>query len=201
MRDPAGQNTIDWPRSTGTLKVAGLAMASDDLPQLAAGRGTVEFARGSTKVQLDGGELDQLAVSSARIDWPRKGPPRLHATLQGDLSAPLLRRVLQGQGLEKLAGPVVIDADARGEKELRQPDLWRVSAQLRDVSIPLGAGLPPVEKLAGAARFGGGQLRSLALEGSWLGGPVAIESRRAAVRGGLSLASAARRTRLRCCIC
>jgi len=187
MQDPAGQNTVDWPRSTGTLKVAGLAMASGDLPQLAAGRGTVEFARGSTKVQLDGGEFDQLAVTSARIDWPRKGPPRLHATLQGDLSAPLLRRVLQGQGLEKLAGPVVIDADARGEKELRQPDLWRVSAQLRDASIPLGADLPPVEKLAGAARFGGGQLRSLALEGSWLGGPVAIESRRAAVRGGLSL--------------
>ena len=82
---------------------------------------------------------------------------------------------------------MVIDADARGEKELRQPDLWRLSAQLRDASIPLGAGLPPVEKLAGAARLGGGQLRSLALEGSWLGGPVAIESRRTAVRGGLSL--------------
>ena len=73
MRDPAGQNTVNWPRSTGTLKVAGLAMASEDLPRLAAGRGTVEFARGSTKVQLDGGELDQLAVTSARMDWPRKG--------------------------------------------------------------------------------------------------------------------------------
>ena len=84
----------------------------------------------------------------------------------------MLRRALQAQGLEKLAGSVVIDADARGEKELRQPDLWRVSAQLSDASIPLGAGLPPVEKLAGLVRYGGGQLRSLALEGSWLGGPV-----------------------------
>ena len=81
---------------------------------------------------------------------------------------------------------MVIDADARGEKELRQPDLWRVSAQLLDASIPLGAGLPPVEKLAGLVRYGDGQLRSLALEGSWLGGPVTIESRRTAVRGGLS---------------
>jgi len=186
MRNQAGENTVDWPRSTGTLKVAGLAMASEDLPRLAAGRGTVEFARGSTRVQLDGGELDQLAVTSARMDWPRKGQPRLHATLQGDLSAPLLRRALQAQGLEKLAGSVVIDADARGEKELRQPDLWRVSAQLLDASIPLGAGLPPVEKLAGLVRFGDGQLRSLALEGDWLGGPVTIESRRTAVRGGLS---------------
>jgi hypothetical protein len=186
MRDPAGQNAVNWPRSTGTLKVAGLAMASEDLPRLTAGRGTIEFARGSTTVVLDGGELDQLAVLSARMDWPRKAQPRLQATLQGDLSAPLLRRALQAQGLEKLAGSVVIDADARGEKELRQPDLWRVSAQLREASIPLGAGLPPIEKLAGAARFGGGQLRSLSLEGTWSGGPVAIESRRALARGGLS---------------
>ena len=186
MRDPTGQSTVDWRSSTGTLKVAGLALASEDLPRLAAGRGTIEFARGSTKVQLDGGELDQLAVNSARLDWPRKGPPRLHATLQGDLSAPLLRRALEAQGLEKLAGLVVIDADARGEKELRQPDLWRVSAQLSDASLPLGGGLPPVEKLAGLVRYGSGQLRSLALEGNWLGGPVAIESRRSAARGSLS---------------
>ena len=58
---------------------------------------------------------------------------------------------------------------------------------LRDASIPLGADLPPVEKLAGTVRFGGGQLRGLALEGSWLGGPVEIESRRAAARGGTQL--------------
>ena len=58
---------------------------------------------------------------------------------------------------------------------------------LSDASIPLGAGLPPVEKLAGLVRYGGGQLRGLALEGHWLGGPVAIESRRAAARGSLNI--------------
>ena len=62
---------VNWQRSSGTLKVAGLAMSGEDLPRLAAGRGTVEFARGSTKLLLDGGELDQLAVTSARLDWPR----------------------------------------------------------------------------------------------------------------------------------
>ena len=103
-RDSAGQSTVNWPHSTGTLKVAGLAMASEDLPRLAAGRGSVEFARGSTKVLLDGGELDQLAITSARVDWPRKGAPKLHATLQGELSAPLLRRALSEQGLDKLTG-------------------------------------------------------------------------------------------------
>ena len=185
-QDPTGRSTVDWRGSTGALKVAGLAMAGENLPQLAAGRGTVEFARGSTKVQLDGGEFDQLAVNSARLDWPRKGAPRLRATLQGDLSAPLLQRALEAHGLEKLAGLVVIDVDARGEKELRQPDLWRVNAQLRNASLPLGGGLPAVEKLAGLVRYGSGQLRGLALEGNWLGGPVVIESRRTAVLGGAS---------------
>ena len=146
---------MDWPRSTGTLKVAGLVMASEDLPRLAAGRGTVEFARGSTKVELDGGELDQLAVTSARMDWPRKGATASKMPRCRVISPrPCCVAPLQAQGLEKLAGSVVIDADARGEKELRQPDLWRVSAQLLDASIPLGAGLPPVENLAGLARLG-----------------------------------------------
>jgi uncharacterized protein YhdP len=186
VRDLTGTSTVDWRSSTGTFKVEGLAMAGENLPRLADGRGSVEFARGSTKVQLEGGEIDQLAVNSARLDWPRKGPPRLHATLQGELSAPLVRRALEAQGLEKLTGLVVMDADARGEKELRQPDLWRVSAQLRDAALPLGGGLPPVEKLAGTVRYGGGQLRSVALAGNWLGGPVTIESRRTATRGGMS---------------
>src|SRR5205085_845042 len=113
----SGSRALDWPSSTGTLAVAGLAMAGENLPKLAGVRGTVEFARSNTKVQIEGGELDQLAVNSARLDWPRKGQPRLRATLQGELSAPLLRRALEPQGLEKLAGLVVIDAEAHGENE------------------------------------------------------------------------------------
>ena len=66
----------------------------------------------------------------ARLDWPRIGAPRLHAALQGDLASPLLRHALKAQGLERLTGTVALEADARGENELRQPDLWRVSAQL-----------------------------------------------------------------------
>ena len=187
-RDASGQDVVNWQQSSGTLKVAGLAITGKDLPRLAAGRGTLEFARGSTKLQLDGGELDQLEVTSARLDWPRKGTPRLRATLQGELSAPLLRRALQAQGLEQLTGNVVLEADARGEAEIRQPDKWRVTAQLADASIPLGADLPPIQKLAGQVRYGGGQLRGLALAGSWAGGQVQIESRRPASRGNLNIA-------------
>lgn len=184
----AGRNAVNWPRSSGTLKVAGLAVTGKDLPRLVAGSGTLEFARGSTNLQLDGGDLDQLAITSARVDWPRKGAPRLRASLQGELSAPLLRRALHAQGLEQLAGKVALEAEARGEKELREPDLWRVTAQISDASIPLGANLPPIEKLAGQVRYGGGQLRGLALSGNWLGGPVSVESRRASARANLTFA-------------
>ena len=178
-RNTDGSRGVNWQRSSGALTLAGLASSGEDLPHLSAGRGTLEFSRGHTKLLLDGGEVDQLAVTSARLDWPRIGAPRLHAALQGELASPVLRRVLKAQGLDRLTGTVALEADARGEKEIRQPDLWRVSARLADASIPLGGDLPPVEKLAGTVRYASGQLRGLALEGSWLGGPIEIELRRA----------------------
>ncbi|HEU4781266.1 MAG TPA: DUF3971 domain-containing protein [Steroidobacteraceae bacterium] len=182
LRDSDGR-AVNWQRSNGVLKLAGLASSGKDMPLISSGRGTLEFSRGHTKLLLDGGEVDQLAVTSARLDWPRTGAPRLHAALQGDLSSPVLRRVLKAQGLERLTGRVALEADARGEKELRQPDLWRLSAKLADASLALGGGLPPVEKISGTVRYGAGQLRGLTLEGRWLGGPVEIESRRATSRG------------------
>jgi uncharacterized protein YhdP len=121
------------------------------------------------------------------VDWPRQGEPRLHAALRGALSAPLLKRALQAQGLERLAGNVALVADARGEKQLRQPDLWRVTAALTDTSIAVGGDLPPIEKLAGTVRFDDGQLRGLTLQGGWLGGPIEFETRRAATRANLNI--------------
>jgi hypothetical protein len=183
--DAAGLRGVNWQRSSGTLKVAELGTSGQDLPHLAAGRGALVFSRGNARLQLDGGELDQLVVTSARLDWPRNGVPRLQAALQGELSSPLLRGVLKAQGLERLAGSVAVIAEARGERELRAPETWRVTARLSNASIPLAGDLPPIEKIAGTVRYGGGQLRGLTLAGNWLGGPLAIESRRPA-RGGLS---------------
>ena len=179
LRDADGNRAVNWQRSSGSLRVAGLASSGEGSPRLSAGSGTLEFSRGHTKLLLDGGEVDQLTVTAARLDWPRTGAPRMHAALQGDLASPVLRRALAAQGLDRLTGAVSLEADARGEKEIRQPDLWRVSARLTDASMTLGGELPPVEKLSGTVRYSGGQLRGLALEGSWLGGPVEIESRRA----------------------
>lgn len=180
LRKADGNRAVNWQRSNGTLKLAGLVSSREGQPPLSAGRGTLEFSRGHTKLLLDGGEIDQLSVTSARLDWPRTGAPRLHASLQGELASPVLRRSLKAQGLDRLTGSVAVEADARGENEIRQPDLWRVSARLTNVSMPLGGELPPVEKLSGTVRYGGGQLRGLALEGNWLGGPIEIESRRTA---------------------
>ncbi len=100
----------------------------------------------------------------------------------------MLRDVLVAQGIERLSGTVALEADARGERELRDPAQWRVTARVSDATMPLGDGLPSVEKLAGTIRYSAGQMRGLALAGNWLGGPVEIESRRAAVGGGINFA-------------
>jgi len=183
----AGDPAIHWQRSSGTLKLAELASSGQAPPRLSGGRGTLEFSRGHTKLLLDGGVVDDLAVTSARFDWPRTGAPRLHAALQGDLSSPALRRALESNGLDRLTGAVALEADARGEKEIRQPDLWRVSARLSDASLRLGGELPPLEKLSGTVRYSGSQVRGLALNGHWLGGPVEIESRRVQGKPGFAI--------------
>ena len=117
------------------------------------------------------------------MDWPRGGAPRLRASLDGRLESPLLRDVLAAQGLERLNGEVTLEAEARGENELRDPALWRVSARVNRATVPLAGGLPAVEKLSGTLRYSARQLRALELSGSWLGGPVEIESRRNGARG------------------
>jgi hypothetical protein len=92
----------------------------------------------------------------------------------------LLRGMLKSQGLERLSGAVSLEADARGERELRRPELWRVTARVSGATVPLAGGLPPIDNLSGTIRYSAQQLRGLSLQGSWLGGPVEIESRRTA---------------------
>ena len=179
----AGERTVNWQRSRGTLQLADLASAGEGVPTLASAAGNLEFARGGTQLRLTSGRIEDLDLSQARIEWPRRGTPRLVASLQGDLASPLLRRAFEQQGLERLTGSVSLEAEARGEQELRDARLWRVTARLRDASLPLSASLPPVEALAGTVRFDAGQLRGVALTGNWLGGAVKVDSRRAGARG------------------
>lgn len=180
---PAADGKVDWSRSRGTLALADLAVSGEDAPRLAGGRGKLNFARGGTQLTLEAGAVDDLAISAARLDWPRSGTPRLHALFEGQMDSRLLRGVLAAQGLERLKGAVTIEADARGERELRRPELWRVTARVSDATVQLAGGLPPLEKLSGTIRYSAQQLRGLTLQGSWLGGPVEIESRRVAARG------------------
>jgi len=185
---PAADGGINWTRSSGSLGFEGLATTGSQGARLTAGQGTLDFARGGVRVKLDGGNVQDLAIREARVDWPRGGAPRLQASLEGGLDSALLRETLQGNGLGRLKGAVELEAEARGERALREPRQWRITAHLRDASVPLAAGLPPVEKLAGTLRYSGRQLRGVELNGQWFGGPVAIESRRGAARGALSLA-------------
>ncbi len=180
--DGAGKR-VDWMRSRGSMQLAGLASAGADVPRMSAADGKLEFSRGAAQLHLTSGTLEDLQITDARIDWPRRGAPRLRASAQGNLKSPLLRRALEEQGLQQLAGAVNLEAEARGEAEMRNPESWRVTARLIDASIPLSADLPPVEKLNGSVRLASGELRGLSLEGRWLGGPVEIESRRAGARG------------------
>jgi Protein of unknown function len=189
-RDGAGDGAdargVNWQRSSGKLAFAQLATSGQNMPRLTAGSGALEFANGGTQLNLASGQLEDLALTGARLEWPRTGAPRMHATLAGELAAPLLRRLLATQGLERLSGKVAIDADARGLSELRQPDLWRVAARVSDATVQLAGGLPALEKLSGTLRYGNRELRALNLAGSWLGGPVAIESRRALATAGVA---------------
>jgi len=185
---PAADGGINWGRSSGTLGFEQLATTDSQGARLTAGRGTFDFARGGVRLKLDGGNVRDLAIREARVDWPRGGAPRLQASLEGGLDSALLRETLQGNGLEALKGAVELEAEARGERALRDPQQWRITAHLRDASVPLAAGLPPVQKLAGTLRYSARQLRGVELNGQWFGGPVAIESRRGGARGALVLA-------------
>lgn len=187
MRDATEGLIADWPHSHGTLALDDLATAAEDEPRLAGGRGTLVFARGAGQLKLTEGRVADFALTAGNIDWPAKGAPRLAVTLDGNLESPLLAKMLAAQGLEKLTGRVTLDAEARGEREMRQPDAWRVNARLADAAVPLAKGVPSIGKLAGTLRYADGQLRALSLDGEWLGGPVAVESKRVA-RGPLTLA-------------
>ena len=179
---PAVDGGANWNRSSGTVAFAELVTVGEDMPRLSEGRGSVKFARGGSRLELDGGQLEDLAIRSARVERPRVGAPRLQAVLEGNLDSPILRDVLDAQGLERLKGGVELEAEARGDRELRDPALWRVTARLNDATVPLGGGLPAIEPLAGTIRYSSGQLRGLALKGSWLGGPISVESRRTGTR-------------------
>jgi hypothetical protein len=185
---PGEDGEVNWSRSNGALHFAELAVTGDDMPRLSDGRGALTFARGTTQLDLEAGLVEDLVIRSARIDWPRRGAPRLQASLDGSLDSSLLREVLDAQGFDDLTGMVALDAEARGERELRDPRAWRVVARVSEATMRLGAGLPKVENLAGTIRYSAGQLRGLALEGSWLGGPLEVESRRSGTRGGLAFA-------------
>lgn len=179
MADPT-KGIVDWQRSRGSLELAGLVSAGADVPRLAAAAGKLEFSRGAAQLHLVRGQIEDLRLTDARIEWPRRGAARLRAAAEGDLNSPLLRRALQEQGLERFAGTVALEAEARGEAEMRKPESWRVTAHVRDATLPLAGGVPPIERLNGTVRLAGGALRSLALAGSWLDGPVEIETRRTA---------------------
>lgn len=184
--DGAAPGTPDWRRASGRLVLADLATA--DSPRLAGARGTLDVARGGAVLRLEGGSVDDLSLESARIDWPRDAAPRLRASLAGSLASPLLRDALVAHGLERLTGNVAFDAEARGEKNLRDPGAWRFTARISDAAVPLAGGVPAVQGVAGTLRIADRQLRALSLEGEWMGGPVEVVARRANPRAALAFA-------------
>jgi uncharacterized protein YhdP len=169
---------MDWQRSRGTLTLAGLSSAADNEPQMVLVGGKLDFSRTGVRLTLDSGHIEDLELNGARIEWPRRGEVRLQASLQGDLQSRLLQRLLGEQGLERLQGSVSLDADARGGKALGDPALWRVTARVKDGSIPLAAQLPAATDLSGTVRYANGELRGISLEGHWLDGPLKLDTRR-----------------------
>ena len=172
-----GATRIDWRRSSGEIVLADLNLAGENVPPVTGLGGSLKFARGNSTLRIDAGRVEDLEIEGARLDWPRGGAPRLHASLAGELTSPMLRRALEAHGLDRARGKVTIEADARGERELRAPDSWRIAARVREGEMLLAEGVPPIENLSGTLRYGERQVRGLALEGAWLGGPIEIQSR------------------------
>ena len=71
------------------------------MPRLSGGRGALEFARGGTQLDLTAGSSKTWLIRSARIDWPRRGAPRLQASLDGESGFPAVAPVLEAQGLDR----------------------------------------------------------------------------------------------------
>jgi hypothetical protein len=101
---PAEDGAVDWNRSTGALHFTELAVSGDDLPRRSEARGALTFARGASRLELETGLVEDLAIHSARLDWPRRGAPHLQASLDGRLDSSLLREVLDAQGLDDPTG-------------------------------------------------------------------------------------------------
>jgi hypothetical protein len=186
--DAQGLRTVDWRRSRGTLTLSGLATAGADTPRLSDAAGRLEFTRGNTLLRLTAGRVEDVELTAARLSWPRQGQPRWQATLRGDLQSTLLQRAFAGRGLERLTGQVALDAEARGHGAWQDPARWKVTARITEGTLPLGADLPLVTRLAGTVRQAEGELRAAVLEGEWLGGPVRLETRRSGPRAPLAAA-------------
>ncbi len=179
---------IDWRRSSGELLLSDINLATEDLPGITGLGGSLKFARGNSTLRVEAGSVEELEITNARLDWPRGGVPRMHANLAGELTSPVLQRALQVHGLDRMRGKVTLEADARGERELRSPETWRIAARLSEGEMLLAEGVPAIKDLAGTLRYGDRQIRGLALEGDWLGGPIEIEARRVNARAAPSLA-------------
>jgi hypothetical protein len=173
-----GERRVDWRRSSGSLTLVDLDWSGEASPRLADAAGKLDFSRGNTRLRLSGGQIDDLQLESARLEWPRQGEPRLQASLRGNLGSKFLGPLLADQGLGMSGGDIALEVEARGEASFRDPERWRAAARVAGASILLAPNLPPAQQVSGSLRLADGQLRGLALEGTWLGGPVKLESRR-----------------------
>jgi hypothetical protein len=180
-----GERQVDWRRSSGSLMLVDLDWSGESSPRLADAAGKLDFSRGNTQLRLTGGKIDDLQLESARLEWPRQGEPRLQASLRGNLDSKFLGPLLSDQGLGMLGGDISLDVEARGEASFRDPKRWRAAGRVDGASILLAPNLPPAQQVSGSLRLADGQLRGLALEATWLGGPVKLESRRSGARARL----------------
>ena len=188
---PTGANTVDWPRSTGTLKVAGLATGERG-PAATRGRtrhGRVRARQHAAAARRRRARRSRRHLGAHRLAAQRARracTPRCRAICPRRCCAARCRR----RGSNSSQARWSLDADARGEKRTAPTrSVARDARSVSDASIPLGGRSAARRKTRRhRALSAAASLRGLALEGNWLGGPV---DHRIASRGG------ARRPQLR----
>ena len=184
------RRAVNWQRSSGKLQLAGACeLRARTCRASSAGRGTLEFARGDAKLLLDGGEVEQLAVTSARVDWPRTArracTPRCRATWRRRAAPDVARpgaRSSHRHG-DARSGCARREGTAPAGTVARQRALARRVGAARRRSAAASKNSPA------PLRYSGGQLRGAGARGH-AGSVVRSKSNRAAptARGSLSFA-------------
>lgn len=201
-RGPLDQ-PLPWsaPRGefSGSLALTGARVAAgEDWPELHELEAHIGWRGARVTVRVGQAVAGSFRVTSASGEWDAREAAltRLSGRMQADAAQalgwlrdhPRLAPEAAALGTIDLRGPTLLTFDVRRGK----PYTTRVAALLDGAELRAVPGLPAIEALRGALVFSDGRLQRSALNGQWIGGPIAVSARQRSERDGQVLIVAGR---------